>query len=75
LPAIHVVHLDLYRLTDPDEIENLGLSDYYLPGYLWLIEWPERAAGRLPPADLGFVFSITPTGHRVERIETFKPDK
>ncbi len=75
LPGINVVHLDLYRLTDPDELENLGLSDYHRPGHLWLIEWPERAAGRLPVADLGFVFSITSTGHRIERIETFKPDK
>lgn len=75
LPGISVVHLDLYRLTDPDELENLGLSDYHRPGFLWLIEWPERAAGRLPSADLGFVFSILSTGHRIERIETFKPDK
>lgn len=75
LPAVTVVHLDLYRLLDPDELENLGLSDYHRPGYLWLIEWPERAAGRLPRADLEFVFSITPDGHRIERIEKFKPDK
>jgi tRNA threonylcarbamoyladenosine biosynthesis protein TsaE len=75
LPGIVVVHLDLYRLTDPDELENLGLSDYHQPGHLWLIEWPERAAGRLPRADLGFVFSITSNGHRIERIETFMPDK
>ncbi len=75
LPAVTVVHLDLYRLIDPDELENLGLSDYHQPGHLWLIEWPERAAGRLPGADLEFVFSITPDGHRIERIEKFKPDK
>ncbi len=75
LPGVNVVHLDLYRLIDPDELENLGLSDYHQPDHLWLIEWPERAAGRLPPADLGFVFSITEAGHRIERIETFKSDK
>jgi tRNA threonylcarbamoyladenosine biosynthesis protein TsaE len=75
LPAVTVVHLDLYRLIDPDELENLGLSDYHQPGHLWLIEWPERAAGRLPMPDVEFVFSITEAGHRIERIDKFKPDK
>ncbi|HEX6638985.1 MAG TPA: tRNA (adenosine(37)-N6)-threonylcarbamoyltransferase complex ATPase subunit type 1 TsaE [Steroidobacteraceae bacterium] len=69
LPPMHVVHLDLYRLRDPAELENLGLADFHRPGYLWLIEWPERGAGHLPPADLGFVFSFASDGHRIERIE------
>jgi tRNA threonylcarbamoyladenosine biosynthesis protein TsaE len=75
LPGITVIHLDLYRLRDPEELENLGLPDYYRPGFLWLIEWPERAAGRLPPVDLGFVFSITQDGHRIERIEFVAANK
>jgi tRNA threonylcarbamoyladenosine biosynthesis protein TsaE len=75
LPGIHVLHLDLYRLRDPEELENLGLADYHRPGHLWLVEWPERGAGRLPPADLGFVFSIEKSGHRIERIEFVAPNK
>jgi tRNA threonylcarbamoyladenosine biosynthesis protein TsaE len=75
LPSVQVLHLDLYRLRDPNELENLGLADYHRPGHLWLIEWPERGAGRLPPADLGFVFSIGADGHRVERIEFVVPNK
>jgi tRNA threonylcarbamoyladenosine biosynthesis protein TsaE len=75
LPPVNVVHLDLYRLRDPGELENLGLADYYRPGYLWLIEWPERGAGRLPIADLGFVFSFANDGHRIERIEFVAPKK
>jgi len=69
------VHLDLYRLNDPEELEHLGLSDYHRPGYLWLVEWPEKAAGRLPRPDLRFQFSIEDGGHRIQRIETFKPTK
>ena len=47
-----MIHLDLYRLHDPEELEHLGLREWARPGCLWLIEWPERAVGLLPPADL-----------------------
>ena len=75
LPAVHAVHLDLYRLIDPSELEHLGLADYHRAGFLWLVEWPERGAGRLPAPDLQFEFSITEQGHRIERIETSSPLK
>jgi tRNA threonylcarbamoyladenosine biosynthesis protein TsaE len=56
-----VVHLDLYRLSDPEELEYLGLRDLLdRPGWM-LIEWPERAAGALPPPDL--VIEIEHAGH------------
>ncbi len=75
LRGIVAVHLDLYRLNDPEELENLGLADYHEPGFLWLVEWPERAAGRLPPAQERFEFSVLPEGHRIQRIETFTANK
>jgi tRNA threonylcarbamoyladenosine biosynthesis protein TsaE len=75
LPGVQAIHLDLYRLQDPDELENLGLADYHRPGHLWLVEWPEKAGGRLPAADLGFEFSIVDGGHRIERIEFVAPKK
>jgi tRNA threonylcarbamoyladenosine biosynthesis protein TsaE len=74
-PSLTVIHLDLYRLNDPEELENLGLDDFYRAGFLWLIEWPERGAGRLPHADQRFEFSIEKGGHRIQRIETSKPTK
>jgi tRNA threonylcarbamoyladenosine biosynthesis protein TsaE len=70
-PSLTAVHLDLYRLNDPEELEHLGLADYHRSGYLWLVEWPEKAAGRLPRPDLRFQFSIEDAGHRIQRIETF----
>jgi tRNA threonylcarbamoyladenosine biosynthesis protein TsaE len=73
LPDVHVIHLDLYRLQDPDELEHLGLADYHRPGFLWLIEWPEKGAGRLPAADRAYVFTIQNGGHRIERIEFVAP--
>jgi len=51
-PALSIVHLDLYRLQDPGELEPLGLREWARPGYVWLIEWPDRGEGLLPPADL-----------------------
>lgn len=75
LAAVIVVHLDLYRLKDPSELEYLGLADYHRSGHLWLIEWPEHGGDRLPRADLHFEFTIESDGHRIERIEKFRPTK
>lgn len=47
-----VYHLDLYRLTDPREVDALGLRDLLTADAALLIEWPERGAGILPAADL-----------------------
>jgi tRNA threonylcarbamoyladenosine biosynthesis protein TsaE len=47
-----VVHLDLYRLSDPEELEYLGLRDLLDRPGLILVEWPERGAGALPNAHL-----------------------
>ena len=74
-PGVHVIHLDLYRLNDPEELTHLGLADYHRPGYLWLVEWPEKGAGRLPAPDLRYEFSIGADGHRIERIEFLAPNK
>lgn len=45
-------HLDLYRIADPGELEWLGLDALADPESLVLVEWPERGAGALPPADI-----------------------
>jgi tRNA threonylcarbamoyladenosine biosynthesis protein TsaE len=63
--AVTVLHLDLYRLQDESELEALGLRDWAQPGFLWLIEWPERAVGCLPPADLGVELRTLRTGHEI----------
>ena len=52
-----LIHLDLYRLNDERELEPLGLRDYPPERCWWLIEWPERAAARLPAADLAVAVS------------------
>ena len=48
-PRGTVYHLDLYRLENPRELENVGWDDVLRTPALILVEWPERAADRLPP--------------------------
>jgi tRNA threonylcarbamoyladenosine biosynthesis protein TsaE len=61
--TLTLVHVDLYRLRDPGELEHLGLREWARPGFLWLIEWPERAGGRLPAADLTVGLAAGPDAH------------
>ena len=53
-----VYHYDLYRMHDPREWEDAGFRDDVGENALRLVEWPEKAHGWLPPADLRIVLAL-----------------
>ena len=44
-----LVHMDLYRLSDEDDVLAIGWEDYLDRGFTIIIEWPERAGSLIPP--------------------------
>ncbi|MDQ7048990.1 MAG: tRNA (adenosine(37)-N6)-threonylcarbamoyltransferase complex ATPase subunit type 1 TsaE [Enterobacterales bacterium] len=63
-----IYHFDLYRLSDAEELEYMGIRDYLDEKALCFIEWPQNGVGFLPPADL----SISLAYEGLQRIITLE---
>lgn len=61
----NLYHFDLYRLSDPEEVEFLGVEEYLSATNLCIIEWAEKGAGFLPDPDITIEISIEGNGRRV----------
>jgi tRNA threonylcarbamoyladenosine biosynthesis protein TsaE len=64
--AVTVVHADLYRLRDAEEMAALGLRDLAVAGHVWLVEWPERGGQWLPAADIDIALAAHRSSHSIE---------
>ncbi|WP_339896686.1 tRNA (adenosine(37)-N6)-threonylcarbamoyltransferase complex ATPase subunit type 1 TsaE [uncultured Gilvimarinus sp.] len=63
-------HFDLYRLGDPEELEYMGIRDYFAGNSVCLIEWPVRGAGILPEPDLAVALKVQ-AGGRLVMLEAY----
>lgn len=69
--GLQVVHVDLYRLTDPNELEQLAIRDYLQEQSVLLLEWADRARDSLPKPDCEVHIAIGLNDERTVYVESF----
>ena len=68
ISRIYWYHFDFYRFNFPEEFLDAGLGEYFNEQGVCLVEWPEKAAGYLPQADLVVRFHFVEHGRRLEVV-------
>jgi len=63
--GLHLRHFDLYRFQDANEWESAGFDDEFDSHNICMLEWPDKAAGLIPPADMEIIFEILPDGRNI----------
>lgn len=65
LGSLKVYHFDLYRLSDPEELDYIGFRDYLADYTHILVEWPEHAQGCLPAVDIDIEIEYAGQGRKI----------
>ncbi|PCJ50334.1 MAG: tRNA (adenosine(37)-N6)-threonylcarbamoyltransferase complex ATPase subunit type 1 TsaE [Gammaproteobacteria bacterium] len=55
-------HFDLYRLSDPEELDYLGIRDYFDEHSLVFIEWPDKGKGWIAAPDVEIILEFKDSG-------------
>jgi tRNA threonylcarbamoyladenosine biosynthesis protein TsaE len=66
LSRLYLYHFDFYRFTDPRELGEAGFREHFNPETVCLVEWPENAAGVVPPADIRIRLKVAGSGRQLE---------
>jgi tRNA threonylcarbamoyladenosine biosynthesis protein TsaE len=72
ISRLHLYHFDFYRFKEPTEWLTSGFREYFDGLATCIVEWPERAAGLLPPPDVAVTLEIA-NGARRARLEARTP--
>jgi tRNA threonylcarbamoyladenosine biosynthesis protein TsaE len=58
ISRLHLYHFDFYRFEQPEEYLDGGFDEYFQGAAIFLVEWPDKAGGYLPPPDVRLRFTI-----------------
>ncbi len=65
IAGLTILHLDLYRIEDPEELDYLALRDLYDENSVLMVEWPQKGVNHLPAPDLILQFSEDAETHSI----------
>ncbi|HNJ76414.1 MAG TPA: tRNA (adenosine(37)-N6)-threonylcarbamoyltransferase complex ATPase subunit type 1 TsaE [Azospira sp.] len=66
--SIYWYHFDFYRFNVPEEFVDAGLGEYFRSDSVCLVEWPDKAAGFVPAADLVVALDFAGSAGEARRV-------